>query len=51
MVVLVEHIGLRIGAGQQGLLRDLLAYAVAGQVVGVAQSVLRYAIYVIAGYA
>ena len=36
VVVLVEHIGLRIGARQQGLLRDLLAHPVAGQVVGVA---------------
>ena len=36
VVVLVEHIGLRIGAGQQRLLPDLLAQAVAGQVVGVA---------------
>ena len=36
VVVLVQHVGLRIGAGQQRFLRDLLAQAVACQVVGVA---------------
>ena len=35
MVVLVKHIGLRIGAGQQGVLPELLAQAVVGRVVGV----------------
>ena len=41
VVVLVEHIGLGIGAGKQGLLRQLLAHAVAGQVVGLCQSIVQ----------